>query len=403
MKKRKKIAYSIILLLILTIVCASEPLTASADTHGHSYFYTTNWYTPNNSTYGYEADTIDLAYEQIQGLMDQQHYYRYWWYEWPFYFYQMDDVYTNHDYSDSTSEATVTSHITSMAQGDYFSTDLYVGHMKNIGLGSKVFNDTFASGDLSNWNATCGNVYVQNQEMVGITTTESRMAQAGVEIDESSMIRATANIYFNDLNVPQGADSRLELLQLNAGTNGGWEYSATVSVNNPEGTPVWTVEIYEGETAYRFYASVNRAPTEGMLYRIDLTRDLANGQAQLYVTYLANETCYLAASGSHIMTRNTEWVATGIVYQSESGTNQVTVDNVNVYSGATTFGFKGHTDYPWDADPADGANPTMDTDIRSETLAMGLMNALYSCGYATMRMLKATLHTEWRMLGAMEP
>jgi hypothetical protein len=204
-------------------------------------------------------------------------------------------------------------------------------------------------------------------------TSESGSAQIGRYLrgDKDSVVEVMAKITFDSLNVPQGSDSRLELLEINAGDDGGWEYSVAASINNPNGVPVWTVEIYEGGTPYRFWGLRSQTPEVDQTYQIRLLRDISNGQAELYVSKWNNSTNKfeekrLVAAGNHLMTKGidgNQWIGVGIVYQSESGTNQVTIDNILTKPGNNTYGFKGTTDYPWVDPPADGANPTVDFEI----------------------------------------
>jgi hypothetical protein len=115
MQKRKKAAFSIILLMTILLVSAIQPLAVHAqieeEVYAGGYFYTTNWFTSDP-----EADNVSQAFSDISNLMANQ-YYSIWENGEP-----IDTRYVYNtlvDYSDNTNSVTVTDHIPDCSQGDY--------------------------------------------------------------------------------------------------------------------------------------------------------------------------------------------------------------------------------------------------------------------------------------------
>ncbi len=241
------------------------------------------------------------------------------------------------------------------------------------------FSEGFESGTFDGWQPS-GNIevttYNPHSGAYAVEATTSYPGQQACitdSVSSSSIVEASAWVYFYSLDIPQGSITRLELLSLSGNS---WQYSVAASINNPSGTPLWTLEIYNGGNIERINGP--DSPQTNTWYHVDVIRDLSDGQATLYVTQPKTEQGVygnyriLEASQSCSMNYNTNSIGVGIDYQSDDGYNQVTVDDISVQWGLNTYSFAGTVsqDQIWNFD-LQNPNSTQDSQIYDQTCSSG--------------------------------
>ena len=355
----KKAAIGITLVSTLLLVFSIQCMTVYATDYGASNFYTTNYFvpdgesTPQDQLGGHEVQNTQLAFNQISSLMQQQTYY-YWYYWEPWWPYHQEPVYQYlYDHGSSTNPSMVQNEIAYSRTNGYWSTDLYVGHMA-FWPPASLFTEGFENGNLNNW-GTQGNIWCEQGNPHGQSSWNARAwaNQANGQsclwksIPSSPIVYAQAYIKFLSLDVPQG--ERLELLDLQSGD---WENSVFVCISNPYGTPVWTLVTSVNGYYIFTYGPANDTPVTGYYYNVQLTRDLSNGQAKLYVTTrktvgnpghepVEGNYTTLETSQNRIMTGNTNVIGAGITWLSSSHYNEVAIDDILVKCGNNNYGFLG--------------------------------------------------------------
>lgn len=184
------------------------------------------------------------------------------------------------------------------------------------------------------WDGANGNIAVEynprtdyftglwsNYDVIASTSAGGQASQMWKYFPSSTYTEVTAEVEFvQQPYVPQGSTTRLELVYLNAGD---WTNEVTASVNNPYGTPIWTLETYEGGSVDYNYGI--DSPAQNTWYQIDLVRDVSNSMAYLYVDGS------LEAEEYRSMAEQTVLAGFGIGYQSDGTSgNTVRVDDINI-------------------------------------------------------------------------